>query len=116
MALGYFVSSIVENMQSASVFGSMFTLPMIMFGGFYANGNTYGPWIGWLQYLSPIRYGFEMMVRSQLAHDSALEKKLTGQLGLTLGYWWCFFFLLMLILVFRIIGIIFLKALIKRVN
>lgn len=34
-------------------------LPFLLFAGFLTNVDTFPKWIGWVQYLSPIRYGFE---------------------------------------------------------
>jgi ATP-binding cassette, subfamily G (WHITE), eye pigment precursor transporter len=48
--------------------GPLFTMPMVLFGGFMSNVSNLPVWIGWMQYLSPIRYAFEIMVRTQTAN------------------------------------------------
>jgi ABC-type multidrug transport system permease subunit len=37
----------------------IFILPFMLFGGFYNNRSTFASWIGWIEYLSPFKYGFE---------------------------------------------------------
>jgi hypothetical protein len=38
---------------------------MMLVGGMLCNAGTMSPWISWLQYLSPIRYGYEALVWNQ---------------------------------------------------
>jgi ABC-type multidrug transport system permease subunit len=33
-------------------------LPVVLFSGFYKNRETLPGWIGWIEYISPIKYGF----------------------------------------------------------
>ncbi len=40
-ALGYFVSALFSSMESASIGSPLFVSPLILFGGFLSNGNTY---------------------------------------------------------------------------
>jgi len=67
-ALGYFVSSLFNRMETATTVSSAFTMPIILLGGFFANSNSFGWWIMWMQYFSPIKYGFEMMTRTQTGY------------------------------------------------
>jgi len=36
-------------------------MPLILFGGQFANPDAIPDWIGWIQYISPIRYGLESL-------------------------------------------------------
>jgi ABC-type multidrug transport system permease subunit len=80
-AIGNFVSSIFSSMETASIVAPLFAMPMVLFGGFFANGSNYPAYINWLQYVSPIRYGFEMMVRAQLSTDKEELEIMTKFLG-----------------------------------
>jgi hypothetical protein len=33
-------------------------LPLLLFSGFFANSNTLPVYLSWIQYISPIKYGF----------------------------------------------------------
>lgn len=35
---------------------------VMLFGGMSANSASYSPYVEWIQYLSPVRYGFEALV------------------------------------------------------
>lgn len=60
-SVGYFVSSIFAKAEDAVNIAPIIVMPMVLFGGFFANSSNYPDWINWLQYLSPIRYGLEAL-------------------------------------------------------
>lgn len=44
-------------MESATAVAPLLTMPAILFGGFFANSNSYHfVWLGWFRYISPIYY------------------------------------------------------------
>ena len=55
------ISTTVNNVASASAVANLITLPAILFGGLFVNDSTVFAFLGWIQYLSPIRYGFECL-------------------------------------------------------
>ena len=65
-ALGFFLSSVVDAAETAAMLVPVIMLPIILFGGLFANLSSFPRWIFWLQYLSPIRYGFEALVRHEV--------------------------------------------------
>ena len=40
-------------------------MPIILFGGQFANSGNIQAWISWFQYVSPVRYGLEALVRNE---------------------------------------------------
>lgn len=56
LSYGYFVSCSVNKMESATAVAPLLTMPAIMFGGFFANSNSYVNFIAWLKYISPVYY------------------------------------------------------------
>jgi ABC-type multidrug transport system permease subunit len=59
---GYFLSAMFDNSIIAAQISPLFAVPMMLVGGMLCNAGTMSPWISWLQYLSPIRYGYEALV------------------------------------------------------
>lgn len=59
--LGFFISAACDSMQQASSVSSLITLPAILFGGLFVNDSTVFKALSWIQWLSPIRYGFEAL-------------------------------------------------------
>lgn len=61
MGIGLFISALAPNMVTATSIAPAFTMPMVLFGGFIANNNSIPAYLGWLQWISPIRYGNEAL-------------------------------------------------------
>jgi len=75
-------------------------------------------WIEWIQYLSPIRYGFEAMLRIEygdkfLSYNGLVFKPIE-RLDLDIGLAECFITLITLGVALRILALIALKVLVSR--
>lgn len=64
-SLGFFISSIFEHEETAVSLAPVIVMPLILFGGQFTNSGTLQSWISWVQYISPVRYGFEAVVRNE---------------------------------------------------
>lgn len=60
---GYFVACITGNPQISAILGPVMILPFLLFGGLFLNSDSAPSYFVWLQYLSPIKYGFEAFMR-----------------------------------------------------
>lgn len=58
---GYMVSAACKNQVDSSHLSNAVNLPCLFFGGIFANGSTMVKGVGWIQYLSPIKLGFEAL-------------------------------------------------------
>ena len=80
-SFGYFVSSIFDKEEMAVALAPVIMMPMMLFGGQFANSGDIQAWISWFQYISPIRYGLEALCRnefdSRTYNDSAIVEHLT---------------------------------------
>ena len=63
--LGFMVSTSVDNVATASVVSNLITLPAILFGGLFVNDSSMFKALSWIQYISPIRYGFQNLAISE---------------------------------------------------
>jgi ABC-type multidrug transport system permease subunit len=64
-SFGYFISSIFNKEEMAIALAPIVMMPIILFGGQFANSDNIQAWISWFQYISPIRYGFESFTRNE---------------------------------------------------
>ena len=64
VSLGLMLGSIIHDQKSVSVAIPIIMLPMIIFSGLFKNTETLSVWIGWLQYLSPIKYRFSALIHN----------------------------------------------------
>lgn len=67
-SLGLLIGSIVKDPKSVSGVIPLFTMPIILFAGFFKNRADFPDWIGWMQYLSPNKYGFMAFVLNEVAY------------------------------------------------
>ena len=89
-------------------------MPMVLLGGFFSNANNMGWWIIWMSYFSPIKYGFEMMVRTQTNYNKPLNTVVTKFLGMNIGFWNDVIIMIALCLLLRMVGVGCLKILISK--
>lgn len=86
-SFGYFVSSIFEKEEMAVALAPIVMMPLMLFGGQFANSGNIQAWISWFQYVSPIRYGFEALCRNEFDSRSynttAIFKSLTNNSTVT---------------------------------
>jgi len=113
--LGFMVSASCENMTTASSISSLITLPAILFGGLFVNTSTVTKFLSWIQWISPIRYGFECLCIAEFKprNDEQIYEVLLG-FGTKLGFLGCTLLLLTLGFVARMISVFVLKLNIKK--
>lgn len=103
-SLGLLIGSMFSNQQTASALAPLIFVPFTMVGGLFKNMAQLPDWIVWLQYISPIKYGFIALTRNELENrDSPMD-----QLGLDMDLWPALGTLLGISLVIRIISLFFL--------
>jgi ABC-type multidrug transport system permease subunit len=128
-ALGIFIGTIFKNDQIAFIFGPALLLPVILFSGFTVNLNSVYVWLRWLQYISPIRYTIEILVRNEfdgndryITTEGLSSNTLGGssgvaeQFGYTLGIFNCMLILAVIGFVLRILSFAALKFNVSRVQ
>eukprot|EP00347_Sterkiella_histriomuscorum_P004140 403361602 len=115
---GYFLSICFKREEDAVGAVSLIFLIVSMFGGFLANSSNYPDWIGWFQYLSPIRYGMEALVRNEFGQRTYQlnEVDFVQYLGYNVGFWQCLIILLFYVIFLRILAMICLKLLMKPIQ
>ncbi|KAG2442858.1 hypothetical protein HXX76_002937 [Chlamydomonas incerta] len=64
-ALGIFVSCLFNDLSVALSVMPMFLLPLMVFSGFFVNSDTIPPYFTWIQYISPMRYGYIALVKNE---------------------------------------------------
>ncbi|KAF4142448.1 ABC-2 type transporter [Phytophthora infestans] len=86
VGLGYMVSCLVRRIDIAPIIGMIIILPFLLFGGLLINSDDCPKYFVWIQYISPIKYGFEAIMKifwnqvPKIACDEAMENctALTG--------------------------------------
>ena len=60
-SIGLMAGCAFKDVKVATGIVPMVLMPLIIFSGFFANSKYFYVWIGWLQYLSPVKYAFEAL-------------------------------------------------------
>lgn len=61
---GLLVGSFFSDAKVASGLLPLIILPLMLFSGFYKNRADLAGWIGWIEYISPIKYAFVGFARN----------------------------------------------------
>jgi ABC-type multidrug transport system permease subunit len=86
---GYMVSAACKNQVDSSHLSNVVNLPCLFFGGIFANSSTMVKGVGWIQYLSPIKLGFEALTKAE--YENSIWDPLLERYDLNLSYGWCIF-------------------------
>ena len=57
-SVGMFLGSIIDDPQAISTAINLIVVPVEMFAGLFVNLSTIPKWLSWIQYTSPLKYGF----------------------------------------------------------
>ncbi|RLN05697.1 hypothetical protein BBJ28_00024932 [Nothophytophthora sp. Chile5] len=63
VGLGYMVSCLVRRVEIAPIVGIVILMPFMLFGGLFLNASSSPPYFVWIQYISPIKYGYEGLMK-----------------------------------------------------
>ena len=57
-SFGLFCGSLLKDVKGVTEVVPVLMLPLIIVSGFFKNTGNMASWYGWMQYLSPFKYGF----------------------------------------------------------
>lgn len=64
-ALGIFLASLFSDITVALAATPLTLLPLIIFSGLFVNNDAIPVYFDWIKYLSPMKYGFEALIKIQ---------------------------------------------------
>lgn len=65
-SLGLLLGSAISDAKLVPIVIPIFILPFVLFGGFYKNREDLPVWIGWFEYISPMKYAFIAFMKNEL--------------------------------------------------
>jgi ABC-type multidrug transport system permease subunit len=71
-SLGLLLGSLAKDPKSVSAMIPLILTPFIMFSGLFKNSANLPSWLGWIQYLSPIKYGLASMALVEVKYRPSL--------------------------------------------
>jgi ABC-type multidrug transport system permease subunit len=118
-SFGLFIGSAFTKEGIAVAMGPFCIMPMIIFSGFLVNLDTVYVWLRWIQYLSPIRYAMEILVRNEFDDNDKYDRvgeSLADELGYKIGLKNCFIILISIGVALRFLALVALRLGIRKVQ
>ena len=103
-SLGLMLGSIAKDSKTVSILTPLFIQPMLLFAGYYKNLGSIPRWIGWIQYLSPVKYGFSAALQNEVMYENSP----ISQLNFDTGIWQSIGLLIVIGLFYRVLSFLFL--------
>ena len=61
-SLGLLIGSIIKDPKHLGLAVPLILLPFALFSGFFKNTGSLVNWFGWIQYISPMKYGYIILL------------------------------------------------------
>ena len=113
ISLGLMLGAMILDQKSVAVVTPIVLLPFFLFSGFFKNTGNIPVWIGWIQYISPIKYGFASWVQNEVQFASQSN---VNELNLDTSLWLSIGLLALLGVSFRMLSLFFLWLLRSRLQ
>lgn len=75
-SLGLFIGCYYDDPKLMSSVLPNFTMPLLLFAGFFKNYQSIPVWISWMRFLSPFSYNFTAMVKNETLYKESLIDEL----------------------------------------
>lgn len=105
MSMGLMLGSMINDAKSVSAMTPALLLPFILFSGLFKNQGNFPAWIGWIQYISPIKYGFSAYLQNEVIY---VAKSNIDRMNFDIGLWASIGILAGIGIGFRLISLFFL--------
>lgn len=90
-SFGLLTGSFFSDAKVASGLLPLIVLPLMLFSGFYKNRKDLPEWIGWIEYISPIKYSFVGLASNEYEGTNApigllnFEMTIWAAVGILIG-------------------------------
>eukprot|EP00357_Protocruzia_adherens_P032801 CAMPEP_0114988930 /NCGR_PEP_ID=MMETSP0216-20121206/9897_1 /TAXON_ID=223996 /ORGANISM="Protocruzia adherens, Strain Boccale" /LENGTH=607 /DNA_ID=CAMNT_0002351815 /DNA_START=171 /DNA_END=1994 /DNA_ORIENTATION=- len=121
ISFGFMISCVINDVEVANSVGIMSLFPFLLTGGFFANVEDLGPWIAWVQYISPLRYSLEALARNEFEDRTVCTEQPQGcdpieEYSLDFGFATSIIVLLVMSLGYRLLALVALKLKAKTIG
>jgi hypothetical protein len=126
LSYSYFLSAMISNGTTVLMIGPIVVFPFMLLGGFFTNSNAIAKWLEYVQYVSPLYYGFEALGWNEWGTDQKIdcyrpssdlmriEYCMPDFLGLKYSYWKCIMIMAIMVIGLSIISAIGFKLILGK--
>lgn len=83
-SLGLLLGSIISDAKAVSTLTPALILPFVLFSGLFKNTGNLSNWIGWIQYISPIKYTFSSFLQNEVLYATSSN---ISKMNFDVGLW-----------------------------
>ncbi|EAR86639.2 ABC-2 family transporter protein (macronuclear) [Tetrahymena thermophila SB210] len=106
-AIGFTIGIAFSDIRTSTSITPAFLLPIVLFCGFFKRRADLATWIGWIQYISPLSYALEAIIRNEYRDfNSTLNPIITLDYEIGLGN--CIWIMFILYAIFQSLSVIML--------
>lgn len=95
VSVGYLVGTLFRDGPTSMNMMPLLIVPFQLLSGFFKNRDDYADWIGWIEYLSPLKYAFQALCLNEYEESYFVPNPATRygfefSKGEALGYLCCY--------------------------
>ncbi len=64
-SVGLVLATMLKRIKNVSAMSGFLIIPMMALAGLYKKLDNLPVWINWMQYLTPFRYGFQLVMQNE---------------------------------------------------
>lgn len=86
----------MQDVKSVSAVVPIILIPLVLFSGLFKNTGNIPAWLGWIQYISPLKYGYLAFIENEMKYrpsniadlnfDVSFWAAIGILIGLSIGY------------------------------
>ena len=111
-SLGLLLGSIVQDAKSVSAVVPIVLIPFVLFSGLFKNTGNIPAWLGWIQYISPLKYGYLAMIENEIKYKASN----VASMNFDVSMWGAIGLLIALATGYRLLSLFFLWYLRTRIE
>lgn len=69
----FFLGSLVSNQEALTNLNTVFSIPLLLLSGFFANQDNFAPYLKALEYFSVFKYGFQILTEIEYTNIQPLN-------------------------------------------
>ena len=119
-SLGYVLGTLFSDIGVALQTVNILVMPFVLFAGTLISERTMPDWLGWIRYISPLKYSIEIVTTNEFKNNDLIKfeggtwQGLLDNFGYKLGIGYCFLIMILANIALRFIAFMFLKLMIKK--
>lgn len=114
-AFGLALGTAVPDQKVSMAIAPLIFIPMMLFSGFYANAESIGAWISWVEWLSPFKHGLEALTYNQFETKHLIFSPM-DKFNMKAGINQSILYLVILGMICRLLSFLFLKLSVRNLQ